>query len=136
MPDLDSDAFSIPITEESVTLDKIEVQTDAVRVHTSVEAREVVVEDVVQREALTVKRVRMDRAVDAAPSPREEGNITIISLIEERLVVEKRLFVVEEIHVTREQSQERVAIPVTLRATRATIERPIDEPTTGSTNNG
>ena len=136
MPDQDSGTFTVPIIEESVILDKVKVETDVVRVHTSVEEHEVVVEDVVQREALTIKRVRMDRSVDVAPSPREEGNTTIISLIEERLVVEKRLFVVEEIHVTREQSQERVAIPVTLRATRATIERPSDEPTTGSTTNG
>ena len=136
MPDQDSGTFTVPIIEESVILDKVKVETDVVRVHTSVEEHEVVVEDVVQREALTIKRVRLDRAVDAAPSPREEGNTTIISLIEERLVVEKRLFVVEEIHVTREQTQERIAIPVTLRTTRATIERPSGEPTTGSTTNG
>jgi stress response protein YsnF len=136
MSDPDDLTLRVPIFEESVTVDKVAVQTDAVRVHTSVDEHEVVVEEVVRREALRVKRVRVDLAVDAAPLPREEGDTTIISLVEERLVVEKRLFVVEEIHVTREQTQERVAIPVTLRTTRATIERPMDEPTTGSISNG
>ena len=126
----------IPILEESVTVNKVEVRTDAVRVATSVETRDVLVEEVLDRGVLKIERVKVDRAVDVAPAPREEGDTTIISLVEERLVVEKRLFVVEEIHVTREQATERVAIPVTLRATRATIERPMGEPTTGSTING
>ncbi len=135
MPQLDNPTLRVPIFEESLTLEKAEVQTDAVRIRTSVDERNVVVEDVVTRGALTVERVRMDRAVEAAPPPRESGDTTIISLVEERLVVEKRLFVVEEIHVTRKQTQERVAIPVTLRATHATIQRPTDLPT-GSTSNG
>ncbi|MGI3903250.1 MAG: YsnF/AvaK domain-containing protein [Janthinobacterium lividum] len=126
----------VPIIEESVTVDRVDVQTDAIRVRTSVDQRDVMVEEVVERGALRVERVPMDRAVDVAPPPREEGATTIISLVEERLVVEKRLFVVEEIHVTLEQTQELVAIPVMLRTTRATIERPSGEPTTGSTTNG
>ncbi len=93
------------------------------------------VEEVLSLGVLKIERVKLDRAVDVAPPLRDEGNTTIISLVEERLVVEKRLFVVEEIHVTRETTQERVAIPVTLRATRATIERPNDT-STGSITNG
>jgi uncharacterized protein (TIGR02271 family) len=136
MSDPDDFTLRVPIFEETVTVDKVDVQTDALRVHTSVDQREVLVEDVVERGTLRVERMSVDRAVDIAPPPREEGATTIISLVEERLVVEKRLFVVEELHITREQTQERVAIPVTLRTTRATIERPSDEPTTGSTTNG
>jgi len=132
MPDPDDQTIRVPIFEESVTVEKVDVQTDAVRVRTSVEQREVLVEDIVDRGTLRIERVSVDRAVDIAPSPREEGGTTIISLVEERLVVEKRLFVVEEIHITREQTQERVALPVTLRTMRATIERPSGEPTTGS----
>ena len=107
------------------------MQTDAVRVHTSVDAYEVVVEEVLNLGVLKIERFKVDQAVDVAPPMREDGATTIISLVEERLVVEKRLFVVEEIHVTRNTTQEHVAVPVTLRATRATIERPIDT-TTGS----
>ncbi|WP_174298025.1 DUF2382 domain-containing protein [Sphingomonas bacterium] len=135
MPDRDDPTLRVPVFQESVTVDKIDVQTDAVRVRTSVEEREVLVEEVLARGALKVERFKVDRAVDSAPPPREEGGTTIVSLVEERLVVEKRLFVIEEIHVTREQTQERVAIPVTLRATRATVERPSDE-STGSITNG
>ena len=136
MSDPDDLTLRVPIFEETVTVAKVDVQTDAVRVSTSVDQREVLVEDVAERGVLRVERGSVHLAVDSAPPPREEGATTIISLVEERLVVEKRLFVVEEIHITREQTQERVAIPVTLRITRATIERPSDEPTIGSTTNG
>lgn len=135
VPDPDDLSQIIPTIEESVTIDKMVVQTDAVRVRTLVEETEVVIEDVVDREVLKVKRVRMDQPVAVAPPPREEGDTTIVSLVEERLVVEKRLFVIEEIHVTRERTQEGVAIPVTLRTMRATVERP-SESSAGNTNNG
>ncbi len=135
MPDPDDRILRVPVIEETATVNKVAVQTDAVRVSTSAEEREVMIEDSVSRQTFKVERIPMDQAVDVAPLPREEGSTTIISLVEERLVIEKRLFVVEEIHVTREQTQERVAIPVTLRTTRATIERPSSTETKGSNSN-
>lgn len=51
-----------------------------------------------------VTRVRVDREVDEAPRVRQEGDVTIISLVEEVLVVTKRLFLREEIHVRRSAS--------------------------------
>ena len=44
-------------------------------------------------------------------------------MIEERLVVEKRLFVVEELHLRRRTVAEPVELPVTLRRTRVEIDR-------------
>ncbi|WP_375383045.1 YsnF/AvaK domain-containing protein [uncultured Sphingomonas sp.] len=126
MADPDDRSLRIPIFEESATIDKVRVQTDAVRIRTSVEERDVSVEEVLTQGALKIERFKLDREIEVAPPVREDGNVTIISLVEERLVAEKRLFVVEEIHITREVVQERVAIPVTLRAMRATIERPKD----------
>ena len=113
MPVPDDLGAPIPIIEESVTIGKTVVQTDAVRVRTFVDEHSVMVEDTLRREGLT----------------------TIISLVEERVVVEKRLFVVEEVHVTRARTQEHVAIPVTLRAMRAEVERASDTQSTGSTTN-
>ena len=46
--------------------------------------------------------------------------------MEEVLVVEKRLMLVEEIHIRRVATTEEVSIPVELRKQRASIER--DEP--------
>ena len=47
----------------------------------------------------------------------------IIPVLEEVLVVEKRLVLKEELHVSRVMSEEKVEIPVTVRKQRAVVER-------------
>lgn len=126
MPDYAEHELRVPIVEEDVRVDKVEVVSDRVRVATATDTRQVIARDAVERGALRVERVAVERPVDAAPPPRTEGDTTVISLVEERLVVEKRLFVVEEIRVTLDRRREQVAIPVTLRSTRATVEHPLD----------
>jgi stress response protein YsnF len=54
---------------------------------------------------------------------RTEGDVTIVSIIEERLVVEKRLFVVEELHLRRTSVVEQVELPTTLRRMSVSVER-------------
>ena len=130
------DAPSLSLVREELTVAKAEVVSDRVRVTTAVDTREEVVRDTLARGVLKVERIAVEGLVDAPPPLREEGATTIVSLVEERLVVEKRLFVVEEVRITRERTAEQVAVPVTLRTTRATIERPMGEPTTGSTTDG
>ena len=126
MSDPDELTVIVPVVEESLTVDKVAVVTDAVRVTTTVDTHDVLVEETLDRGVLRVERFPIDRPIDAAPPQREEGDTTIISVVEERLVVEKRLFLVEEVHVTRGRAQEHVAIPVTLRRTRATVEQSPD----------
>ena len=46
---------------------------------------------------------------------RTEGDVLIIPVLEEVLVVEKRLVLKEELHVRRLVSEENVEIPVTVR---------------------
>lgn len=58
-----------------------------------------------------------------APQVRIEGDVTIVPVMEEVLVIEKRLMLVEEIHIRRVATREDVSIPVELRKQRATIER-------------
>ena len=129
MPAVDEPETRVPLFAEEAHVDKVEVVSDRVRVTTSTDEREGLVEGVVERGALRVERVAVERQVAAAPPPREEGDTTILSVVEERLVVEKRLFVVEELRVTLDCTREPVAIPVTLRATRATVEHPLDPST-------
>ena len=95
----------------------------------STDEHQAIAKGVIERGALRVERVAVERQVATAPPPRVEGDTTIISLVEERLVVEKRLFVVEELRVTLDRTCEQVIIPVMLRATRATVERPLDTST-------
>ncbi|RZI54312.1 MAG: DUF2382 domain-containing protein, partial [Pseudomonas sp.] len=62
------------------------------------------------------------------PAPRQEGDTLIISVVEEVLVAEKRLFLKEELHITQTDAVTRNAVtrnPVTysLRSEDVTIER-------------
>lgn len=113
----------IPIVKEHVQVAKRAVTTDKVRVRTAVDTHEALIEETLRYEALHVERRAVERQVDAAPPPREEGDTTIISLVEERLVVNRVLFVVEELVIRRTETAERVEVPVTLRSTRAVVEQ-------------
>ena len=57
------------------------------------------------------------------PVAQVEGKITIIPVVEEIVVVEKRLVLVEEIRIRKIATSQEVSIPVTLRKQTATIER-------------
>jgi stress response protein YsnF len=114
---------AIPIVQEEAFVSKRLVETEHVLVRTSVEEAPVVVRDTVLREHVEIKRVTIEREVDVAPAVREENGVTIIAVFEERLVVEKRLFLVEEIHVVRASTVDAIELPTTLRRTRVDIDR-------------
>lgn len=123
----------VPVVEEQISVERREVETDRIRVRTVVDVHDALVEETLHVGHLDVTRVAVEREVAEAPAPRREGDTLIIPVVEERLVVEKRLFVVEEVHVTSSSRDEAVAIPVSLRRTRAVIERDDDQPSaTGS----
>ncbi|MDN4633654.1 YsnF/AvaK domain-containing protein [Sphingomonas sp. PsM26] len=127
----DDDKRTIPLYEEHLEIDKLQTVTDRVKVSTHVDERTVLLEDTVERGDLTIERIAVDRAVAQAPEPRQEGDTLIVSLVEERLVVEKRLFVIEELRITRTSTTEHVAIPQTVRTMRATVEHAKQSAATG-----
>ena len=55
------------------------------------------------REEVEVTRVPMQRVVDGPVPVREENDTTIISVVEEVLVVEKRWMLREEIHIRKQR---------------------------------
>ena len=117
-----SEEFRIPIIEEQAHIAK-RLTTERVRVRTSPVSEEVVVRDAVQSETVEVTRVPIGREVAETPLTRTEGDVTIIPVLEERLVVEKRLVLVEEVHVRRTTRTEQIELPTTLRRTRVDVER-------------
>jgi hypothetical protein len=69
--------------------------------------------------------VAIGRPVDAVPPVRQEGNTTVFSVVEEVVVVERRLVLKEEIRLRRMQTTERHRESVTLREQDAVIERTV-----------
>ena len=118
---------AVPLAEEELRVDKRLVTAGKVRVRTVVEALDQVVRETLASERLEVDRVSIEREVETAPAVRTEGDVLIIPVVEEVLLVEKRLVLKEELHVRRLISKENVELPVTVRKQRAVIERLVPE---------
>lgn len=114
---------TIPVVEETAFIDKREIETDRVKVHTVVETSEQMVREALSSRNVKVTRVLVDRVVTTVPEIRTENGITIVPVLEEVLVIEKRLILKEEVHIQQELSQETVEVPITLRKQRAVVER-------------
>ena len=114
---------AIPLLEERLSLTKRKVESGRVRVRVNVEERQETVTDEIVRDELQVQRVPRNVRVSEEPHVRLEGNTTIVPVVEERLVVEKVLVLVEEIHISRTSTTETKQIPVSLRTERASVER-------------
>jgi uncharacterized protein (TIGR02271 family) len=113
----------MPVVAETLEVEKRKVQTGGVRVRKVVHEREEVVDEPLMREEVQVKRVPINRVVDAPVPVRHVGNTMIISLLEEVVVVEKRLMLKEELHITKGEIETYKPQRVTLRSEEAVVER-------------
>ncbi len=109
------------------------VETAVVRVETTTRTREALVDEPVVHERVEIERIPVGRVVDAAPPVREEDGTTIIPVIEEIIVVERRLVLKEEIHLRRVRVTAQHRETVVLREQEALITR--GSPNVGSNGN-
>lgn len=113
----------IPVIREEAVVRTREVESGGVRVHKTVNEREEVIEQPTMHEDVEVERVAIGRVIDTVPQVREEGDTLIIPVLEEMLVVEKRLVLKEEIRVTKRRTTETEQARVMLSEEQVTIER-------------
>jgi stress response protein YsnF len=114
---------TILVGREEPLIETHEVVTGKVIVETTVETDEKTVESSLTETSVEVERVPMGREITDLPEVRTEGDLTIIPVVEEVLVVEKRLVLKEEIRVRRLSSTRDVSVPVVLRRQRAVVRR-------------
>jgi len=120
----------IPVIEEALAVSVEKTITGKVRVSTTTETFDEVVRQELQGMRAEVVRIPIDRTLAPGETPsgtRSEGNVIIIPIFEEVLVVEKRLVLKEELRITQHATSEMVEMPVTLRRQRAAVERTSDE---------
>ena len=72
---------------------------------------------------MIIERVPVNRVVEGPIPVRYEGDTMILSLLEEVLVVETRLLLKEEVHMTTRRTETHTPARVTLRHEDVTIER-------------
>jgi len=112
----------VPVIAEALKVEKREVE-HAVRVSKTVQTEDIVVDEPLRREDIAVEHITINRYIDEPLPIRYEGDTTIIPLVEEVLVVEKRLLLREEIRVTRQKSTVNNPQTYTLRREDVHVER-------------
>ena len=113
----------VPVVREALLLNKEEVATGRVQVRTVTDTVQEVVKAELALSNVEITRNPVVREIDAPPDVRVEGDVTIIPVVEERLVVEKRLYLKEELHLTHKHTTEVVEIPVDVRRQRVEVTR-------------
>lgn len=119
----ESERVVVPVVAEELRVGKRTVETGVVRVRKLVREHEELLEPTVTREEVQVERVPVGRVVDAIPEPRHEGDTLVIPVLEEVLVVEKRVMLKEEVRVTWRTVEERSPQRVVLRSEEVVVER-------------
>jgi stress response protein YsnF len=122
----DGDAVRLALAEEQLVVTTQPVVTGRVRVRTLTDTIEEVVRHPLDGERIEVRHVPRDVVIapgEPLPQMRQDGDVTILPVFEEVLVVETRLVLKEELHIIRRPTSEMAEIPVALRRQRATVER-------------
>ena len=113
----------VPRVEEQLVVEKRERIGATVHVHTRTHEREETIDEVLTDEKVDVTRVPIDRYVDTPASIRREGDTTIVPVHEEVLIVEKRLLLKEEVHITKRTRERSETQRVSVRSQRAEVDR-------------
>ena len=132
----DAEQVVVPVIAERLDVQKRKVERGGVRIRKIVHEREEIVDEPLIREEVNVKRVPINRVVDGPIPVRHVGDTMIISLLEEVLVVEKRLMLKEELHITKGEVETFRPQRVVLRTEEARIERVGDEEREGTRTTG
>jgi len=113
----------VPVAVEELDVQKRTVETGTVRITKVVHEHETTVDEPLLRDNVAISRLPMERVVEGPIPVREENGTTIISVVEEVLVVEKRWMLREEIHVRKQRTETHQPQQITLRSEEVQVER-------------
>jgi len=120
------DPLRIPVIAEQLAVGTRSVDTGrGVRIHKTVVEQPVTIDERLAREEVEVRHVPVDRLVapEEAPTTRHDGDTLIVPILEEVLVVERRVRIKEELHITRIRREEHHQESVVLKAEQVSVER-------------
>lgn len=121
----------LPLHAEEISVNKQRVVTGRVQISTVTREREQLVDELLTREYVEIERKPLGKAVARVPAVRKVGNTIVIPVMEEVLVVERRLILKEEIRVRLVQKKESRLQRVTVRKQELVVNRR-PEPTRGT----
>lgn len=119
----DETRFSLPVIQEELEVGRRVVETGRVRIARTVTETIETVDQPLLHEFVEIDRVPVGRVVESPPPVRYEDDTMVIPMVEEVLVVEKRLVLREELRVRRRQETVHRPRQVTLRREDLTWDR-------------
>jgi stress response protein YsnF len=123
---LAQDPLRVPVIAEELAIGTRTVDTGrGVRVHKTVVEQPVTIDERLARDEVEIRHVPVDRIVapDEAPANRYEGDTLIVPVLEEVLVVERRVRIKEELHITRIRREDHHQEEIVLKAEQVSVER-------------
>lgn len=117
-----SSQIRTPVYEERLHVETRPVGLGEVRLRKHVEHVEEVFRGPVTRDDLEIQRVRVDRPIDGPVEPRHEDGWYVVPVMEEVLVVSKRLMLAEEVRIRTRQVVEEQEVRETARRERIEVE--------------
>lgn len=115
----DQDELRMRVSEEELEIGKRVVSTGEVRVHKHVQLEQVREVVPLMREDVTVERRPLPPG--AGLEPRQEGDTLYVPIVEEELVIQKRLVAREELVIRKRQVVEEQVVEETLRRETAEV---------------
>lgn len=119
-------AVVLPVIEERAVIHRELVESGRVRISKQVHETDELVRVPLQHDEVRVERVAINQYLPTdAPTPatRYEGDVMVIPVLREVAVVEKRLLLVEELRVTKQQIATEHTEPMHLRREEISVER-------------
>ena len=124
MNDNENASSSIPVIKEKVDVGKKTIEKGRVKISKTVKEESEIIDVPITSEQVHIERVSVNRIIESAPEPvRYEGNTMIIPVLQEVTVIEKKLLLVEEIHVTKTSVTTKETKEIRLRKEEINIER-------------
>lgn len=114
---------TVPLIGEQISIARRVVESARISVNTITRTREEVVDETLMFEHIEIETFPIGRQIQAVPPTRQEGDTTIVSVVEEIVVVERRLVLKEEIHLRRVRSSRRHLETIVLREQDAIVTR-------------
>jgi len=107
--------LTVPVVEERLDVGKRTVELGSLEIRKTIEEFQDSRRLPLSFDQLDVQHVAVNRPLDAPLEPRYEGDVLIIPVMEEVLVIEKRLMLKEEVRVSKRQVTRVQQVNETLR---------------------
>ena len=131
---IEGEKLVIPVIEEEILVGKKVIETGRVHISKRIIERDELVDIPLLREEVQVERVPINLFVETVPQVREEGDTMIIPVVEEQIVIQKKLLLVEELRVRKQIVEHHQPQTVTMRSEQVEIKKTAENRTTDGEN--